>query len=263
MDDVRNLALPSGAAIPLLGFGTWQLRGESGYDAVTQALDAGYRHLDTATMYRNEDEIGRAVRDSGVPRSEVFITTKWPPDGKHPRAALDASLTALGVEQVDLWLIHWPPGGRKSVQVWQAFITARDEGLVRDIGVSNYDSAHLDELIEATGVTPAVNQIEWSPQLFDADRLADTRRRGIVLEGFSPFKAGNLRDATLGKIARAHGVTPAQVVLRWHLQHQVVVIPKSATPERIVANANIFGFSLTADEIARIDALGGEQPGGA
>jgi 2,5-diketo-D-gluconate reductase A len=256
VDDLRELPLPSGATIPVLGFGTWQLRGRPAYDAVRQALDAGYRHLDTATMYRNESEVGEAVRDSGVARSEIFLTTKWPPDGQDPRAVLEASLAALGVEQLDLWLIHWPPGGRKSVDVWKAFIAARDEGLVRDLGVSNYEAADLDELARATDVVPAVNQIKWSPQLYDRARQADLRERGIVLEGYSPFKAGNLKDPTLVQIAQAHGVNPAQVVLRWHLQHQVVVIPKSGTPERIAQNADLFSFRLDDDELARIDVLG-------
>lgn len=259
MDDQRDLPLPSGAAIPLLGFGTWQLRGPSAYDAVRHALDAGYRHLDTATMYRNEAEIGRAVRDSGIPRSEIFLTTKWPPDGGQPGEVLTASLQALGVDQIDLWLIHWPPDGRRSVEVWKAFIAARDEGLVRDIGVSNYQPDDLDELQRATGVTPAVNQIKWSPQIFDPGRMADSRRRGIVLEGYSPFKAGNLGDQTVAEIAWAHGVSPAQVVLRWHLEHQVVVIPKSATPERIIENCDIFGFTLDPTQTSRIDALSGQS----
>jgi len=255
MDDLRELPLPSGATIPLLGFGTWQLRGRPAYHAVRQALDAGYRLLDTATMYRNESEVGEALRDCGLARSEVFLTTKWPPDGQDPRAVLEASLAALGVEQLDLWLIHWPPGGRKGVDVWKAFIAARDEGLVRDVGVSNYEAADLDELARVTDVVPAVNQIKWSPQLYDRARQADLRDRGIVLEGYSPFKAGNLKDPTLVQIAQARGLTPAQVVLRWHVQHQVVVIPKSGTPERIAQNADLFGFRLDDDDMARIDAL--------
>jgi 2,5-diketo-D-gluconate reductase A len=257
MDDVRELPLPSGATIPVLGFGTWQLRGQPAYDAVRLALDAGYRHLDTATMYRNEAEIGRAVRDSRIPRSELFLTTKLPPDhAGTPREVLDASLRALGVDQVDLWLIHWPPGGPAGVDTWRQFIAARDDGLARDIGVSNYDPSDLQLIIGGTGVTPAVNQVKWSPQLYDEARQQDSLARGIVLEGYSPFKAGNLKDPTLVELARAHGVSPAQVVLRWHVQHRVVAIPKSATPERITQNADVFGFHLDDDELARIDALG-------
>lgn len=258
MDDIRTLPLPSGAAIPLLGFGTWQLRDQQAFDATLEALRVGYRHLDTATMYRNETEVGRALKESGLDRSEVFVTTKLPPDRPEPpRAVLEQSLTALGVDRVDLWLIHWPFGGTADVDVWREFVRARDEGLVTDIGVSNFAPADLQRVTEATGVTPAVNQIKWSPQLFDAARLADSRDRGVVLEGYSPFRAGNLADPVLAEIAAGHGVTPAQVVLRWHVEHRIVVIPKSATPERIASNADIFGFGLSPEEVARIDALAG------
>lgn len=258
MDQTPTLPLPSGAAIPLLGFGTWQLRGQEAHDATLEALRVGYRHLDTATMYRNEAEIGRALKDSGLPRSEVFVTTKLPPDrAGHPRQVLEQSLAALGVDQVDLWLVHWPSGGSADVDVWREFVKARDEGLARDIGVSNFEPADLDAVTRATGVTPAVNQVKWSPQIFDPARLADSRDRGIVLEGYSPFRAGNLADPVLAEVAAAHGVTPAQVVLRWHVEHQVVVIPKSADPGRIATNADIFGFSLSPAEVGRIDALGG------
>jgi 2,5-diketo-D-gluconate reductase A len=255
-DDVRTLPLPSGADIPLLGFGTWELRGQQAYDATREALRVGYRHVDTATAYRNEAEIGRAVRESGLDRSEVFVTTKLPPDrADRPRDVLEQSLAALGVDQVDLWLIHWPAGGAADVDIWRELVGARDAGLARDIGVSNFEPADLQRVTEATGVTPAVNQVKWSPQIFDPDRLADSRSRGVLLEGYSPFRAGDLGDPALAEIAEAHGVTPAQVVLRWHVEHRVVVIPKSARPERIASNADIFGFSLTADEVARIDAL--------
>lgn len=260
MDDIRTLPLPSGAAIPLLGFGTWQLRGQEAFDATREALRVGYRHLDTATMYRNEAEIGRALKESGVDRSEVFVTTKLPPDRpEEPRRILEQSLAALGVDQVDLWLIHWPSGGGADVDTWREFVRAQQDGLARDIGVSNFEAADLAKVTEATGVTPAVNQIKWSPQLFDAARLEDSRSRGVVLEGYSPFRAGNLAEPVLAEIAAAHDVTPAQVVLRWHLEHRVVVIPKSATPERIARNADLFGFSLSPDEVARIDDLGSSR----
>jgi 2,5-diketo-D-gluconate reductase A len=244
-------------AMPLLGFGTWQLSGKRGYEAVRHALDVGYRHLDTATIYENEEEVGRAVRDSGVPREEVFITTKLPPGrAGRERRTIDASLRALGTEYVDLWLIHWPPNGRARPETWREFLAIRDEGLAKAVGVSNYSTAQLDELTNATGQTPSVNQIRWSPSLFDARRLQEHRDRGVVLEGYSPFKAGNLRHPVLTEIASAHDVTASQVVLRWHLEHGIVVIPKSARPQRIESNFDVFGFSLTPDEVARIDALG-------
>ncbi|MEH1013502.1 aldo/keto reductase [Micromonospora sp. CPCC 206060] len=250
--------LPGGTRMPLVGFGTWQASGRAGYDAVRTALDIGYRHLDTATMYGNEAEVGRAVRDSGVPREDIFITTKLPPDrAGRERATLQASLTALDTGYVDLWLIHWPPSAGESVDVWREFLALRDAGLARAVGVSNYSTGQLDELIDATGETPAVNQIRWSPGLYDPQRAAEHRQRGVVLEGYSPFKTTDLTDPVLTRIAGAHGVTPAQVVLRWHVEHGFVAIPKSVTPERIATNFDVFGFSLAPDELAEIDALAG------
>lgn len=252
-----SLPLRSGATIPLLGFGTWQLSGPEAYDAVRAALEVGYRHLDTATVYRNEDQVGRALADSGVDRSEVFVTTKLPPDrANRARQTLEASLRGLGVDAVDLWLIHWPPGGA-GVDIWRQLLALRDEGLARDVGVSNYSPAQVDELVEATGEAPAVNQIRWSPWLHDADRLAHSRKRGVVLEGYSPFKASTLSDPVLREVADAHGVTPTQVILRWHVDSEVVVIPKSARRQRIEDNFAVDGFTLTADELARLDALSG------
>jgi diketogulonate reductase-like aldo/keto reductase len=254
---IGALLLSDGVRMPLLGFGTWQIRGHAAYEAVRDALEAGYRHLDTATMYGNEAEVGRALTDSGVPRDEVFLTTKLPPEraGKE-RATLDASLRALGVDAVDLWLIHWPPR-RKSVAVWERFVEARDQGRARAIGVSNFGIDEIDELASATGVTPAVNQIRFGPRLYDPKLIAQHRERGVVVEGYSPFKTTNLHDPVLTRIAAAHGVDPARVVLRWHVQHEIVVIPKSVTPERIAGNANIDGFALTDDEMAEIDGMSG------
>jgi diketogulonate reductase-like aldo/keto reductase len=243
--------------MPLLGFGTWQIRGQAAYDAVRAALLAGYRHIDTATMYGNEAEVGRALRDSGVPREDVFLTTKLPPErAGRERSTLDASLRALGVDAVDLWLIHWPPR-RGSAAVWEQFLAARDAGLVRAVGVSNYGLDEIDALVDATGEQPAVNQIRFGPSLFDAKLVAGHRERGVVVEGYSPFKTTNLRHPVLTRIAAAHGVDPARVVLRWHVQHEIVVIPKSKTPERIAGNAAIAGFALTGREMAEIDGLAG------
>ncbi|GAB2566281.1 oxidoreductase [Paractinoplanes abujensis] len=253
-------ALPlagSSVSMPLLGFGTWQLRGDSAYQAVRDALEAGYRHLDTATMYGNEAEVGRALRDSGVPRDEVFVTTKLPPErAGDERATIDASLRDLGLDAIDLWLIHWPPSRGRSVKTWREFVKARDEGLTRAIGVSNYGPDEIDQLSDETGERPAVNQIRFGPALYDAGLVAAHRERGVVLEGYSPFKTTNLHDPALTGIASAHGVDPARVVLRWHIQHEIVVIPKSATPERIARNADLDGFELTPDEMTTIDALG-------
>ncbi|MEV4348486.1 aldo/keto reductase [Actinoplanes sp. NPDC049596] len=254
---IPALPLSSGAQMPLLGFGTWQLRGDHAYQAVRDALEAGYRHLDTATMYGNEDEVGRALKDSGVPRDEVFVTTKLPPErAGQERRTIEASLHALGLDAVDLWLIHWPPHRGRSVAVWKEFIAIRDAGLARAIGVSNYGAGEIDELTAETGVTPAVNQIRFGPTLYDASVLQAHRDRGVVLEGYSPFKTTNLNDPVLTKIAAAHGVDTARVVLRWHIQHEIVVIPKSATPERITRNADIAGFELTDEEMAALDSVG-------
>ncbi len=249
--------LAGGSSMPLLGFGTWQASGDSCYEATLEALKAGYRHIDTATMYGNEAQVGRALRDSGVPREEVFVVTKLPPErAGRETETLQASLEALGVAALDLWLIHWPPSGTKSVPVWREFIAARDAGLTRSIGVSNYSATQMDDLEEATGVRPEVNQIKWAPALYDAEVHEQHRKRGIVLEGYSPFKATNLNDRTLTGIAEVHNVTTAQVVLRWHIQHEIVAIPKSVTPQRIWENFDIFGFELTAGEMAQIDAMG-------
>ncbi len=249
-------ALTGGASIPSVGFGTWQLRGTHAYESVRHALRAGYRHLDTATMYRNEAEVGRAVRDSGLPRREVFVTTKLPPGNVgRERATIDASLQALGLAYVDLWLVHWPPGGHARPDTWRELLAARDDGLARAVGVSNYSLGQLDELIAATGQAPAVNQIPWGPTLHDPRVLAGHRARGVLVEGYSPLKNTDLRDPVLASIATAHGVSPAQVVLRWHLQHDIVVIAKSGNPERITTNLALFDFDLTADEMTRIDGL--------
>jgi 2,5-diketo-D-gluconate reductase A len=247
--------LPSGAGMPLVGLGTWQLRGRAGTAAVRHALRVGYRHVDTATMYGNEDAVGAALRESGVPREEVFLTTKVAPrDLGRERRTLEASLRALGVDRLDLWLVHWPRGAGADVELWERMLAAREEGLVRDVGVSNYSPAQVDELVAATGVAPAVNQVEWSPLRYDAARLQHSRDRRVVLEGYSPFRAARLEDPVLLEIATAHRVTPSQVIIRWHVDHGVVVIPKSARPSRIEANLDVFGFSLGPEELRRIDA---------
>ncbi|WBB70673.1 aldo/keto reductase [Micromonospora sp. WMMD812] len=257
-DDQPTALLPGEIRMPLLGFGTWQATGKAAYDAVLAALDAGYRHIDTATMYGNEKEVGQAMQESGLRREDVFLTTKLPPErvGRE-RETLEASLEALGTDHVDLWLIHWPPSSAAdSIPVWRELLAARDENLTRAVGVSNYSTAQIDELIQATEENPAVNQIRWSPFLYDRQRHIEHRDRGIVLEGYSPFKTSDLSDPVLTRVASAHGVSPAQVVLRWHIDHEIVAIPKSVTPDRIRANADVFRFALTAEEMRDIDALG-------
>jgi 2,5-diketo-D-gluconate reductase A len=246
---MRHVDLAGGVAMPAVGLGTAGLRGEAGYRAVRTAIDLGYRHVDSAVAYRNEAEVGRAVRDSG---QDVFVTTKLPPeDAGRAAEVLDGSLRALGLERVDLWLVHWPPASALVGPVWEAFRAARDAGKVRAIGVSNYDVALIDRLDEP----PAVNQIPWSPRRHDPVLLAAHRERGVVVEGYSPLKGTNLADPALATFAAAHGVTPAQVVLRWHLQHGIVVIPKSGNADRMRTNADLWGFALTADEMAALDRI--------
>jgi 2,5-diketo-D-gluconate reductase A len=257
METKRTVEIANGVEMPVLGLGTWLASGREAYDAVRAALEVGYRHIDTATMYGNEDQVGSALADSGVPRDEVFITTKLPPArADAARATLAGSLDALRLEQIDLWLIHWPPGGARP-DVWQHFLDAHAEGLVRAVGVSNYSLDQIDELDRATGRRPAVNQIEWSPALYDADTERGHRERGVQLEGYSPLKTMRLGDPRLARIAAAHGVTPAQVVIRWHLEHEVVVIPKSSRRERIASNFDVFGFALTPEEVDELDRFSG------
>jgi 2,5-diketo-D-gluconate reductase A len=207
-------------------------------------------------MYGNEADVGHALSSSGLPRDEVFVTTKMP-SGRagRERATLAASLRALGTGYVDLWLVHWPPAGRLLVPVWREFLALRDEGRARAAGVSNYSLAQIDRLIEATGQAPAVNQIPWSPARYNAALLSGHRERGVAVQGYSPLKGTNLANPVLAEIAAVHGITPAQVVLRWHLEHGVTVLVKSARRERIVANIDLLRFSLSEEEVARIDAL--------
>ncbi len=248
--------LVGGSAMPLLGFGTWQITGDDAVRATAAALEAGYRHLDTATVYGNEREVGRALADSGLTRDDVFLTTKCPPNrAGRERETLEQSLEALQTDHVDLWLIHWPGDGPVNADLWRALVEARNAGLAREIGVSNFDVALIDQITHATEVAPAVNQVEWSPYLYDVATLDAHRERGIVLEGYSALRNGTLDDPTIGAIADRLGRTPAQVIIRWHLQHGVVVIPKSVDPDRIRSNADVAGFELSDEDMAELDAL--------
>jgi 2,5-diketo-D-gluconate reductase A len=256
--DVPAVDLPGGANLPMVGFGTWKLTGYQAEAAVAAALAAGYRHIDTAVMYGNETEIGSALAASGLDRDELFLTTKIRPSdlGDEP-AVLRRSLRALRTDYVDLWLVHWPPSRpNQRRQMWNEIRRLRDEGLARAIGVSNYDLSYLDELIESTGERPAVNQVHWSPMLYDPEILVGHKARGVVLEGYSALKDASLTDPVITEIAAAHDVTAAQVILRWHFEHGIPVIPKSQNPGRIAANIDLFGFDLSQDELAKIDGLG-------
>lgn len=257
--DVPAVVLPGGGRMPQVGFGTWKLRNDQARDGVLVALAAGYRHIDTATMYANEAAVGAALAASGVDRADVFVTTKIrPSDAGRTRTILTQSLRALGTEYLDLWLVHWPPSSRnQSRQLWNELLEIKAHGLVKDVGVSNYSLPEIDELIRSSGQAPAVNQIDWGPAFYDSRLLAGHAERGVALEGYSSLKNTNLDDPALAKIAAAHGVSPAQIVLRWQLQHDITAIPKSARADRIAANIDLFGFTLTADEVAGIDNLAG------
>ncbi len=259
-NQVPDVELRGGEAIPQLGFGVFQVPPEETTEAVVRAFEAGYRHIDTAAAYRNEGAVGQGFRASGLDRGEVFITTKcWNEDQGYDEArrACEKSLQRLELEHIDLYLIHWPvPAHDRYLETWKAFIELRDEGLVRSIGVSNFEPAHLRRLIAETGETPAINQIELHPHLQQVGLRREHEELGILTEAWSPLAQGAVLDEpAILEIAERHGHTPAQVVIRWHLQIGNVVIPKSVTPERIVENFDVFSFVLSEQELAAIDAL--------
>lgn len=254
-----TVALHGNVQIPLLGFGTFKVKeGQDVEQAVATALDLGYRHIDTAMIYRNEEGVGRAIAASGFDRSEIFVTTKvWNSDqGYEPTfAAIDASLGRLGTDYVDLYLVHWPKPAH-TVETWRAMEEIQASGKARAIGVSNFMTHHLDLLLENANVIPSVNQIQFHPHLQSPDLVEYCDERGIVIEAWGPLKQGLIMDdAELAAIAGAHSVTVPQVVLRWMLQRGVVAIPKSVTPSRIAENADLYGFELSADEMATINAM--------
>ncbi|MEE7547291.1 aldo/keto reductase [Xanthomonas sp. Kuri4-1] len=261
MSPIPSLRLNDGHRIPQFGLGVWQTPADETAYVVRTAFDLGYRHIDTAAIYGNEEGVGRAIAGAGLPRDSLFVTTKlWNAEQGRERArkALDASLGKLGLDYVDLYLIHWPcPGKDLFVETWQALVQAQQDGKVRSIGVSNFRAQDIDRLVEASGVTPAVNQIELHPLLQQAELRAYATSRGIVTESWSPLAQGGelLGHATLQAIAAKHGKSTAQVILRWHVQLGLVVFPKSATPARIAENAAIFDFALDDEDMARIGAL--------
>jgi diketogulonate reductase-like aldo/keto reductase len=257
-----TLTLNDGRPIPALGFGTYPLRGETGADAVASAIGTGYRLIDTAFNYENEGAVGEGIRRGGVPREELFVTSKLP--GRyHGREqageAVRESLWRLGLDYLDLYIIHWPnPSVGKFVEAYEALVQAREEGVIRSVGVSNFTAGNLHTIIEATGVTPAVNQIELHPSFPQEELRAVHAELGVVTEAWSPLGKGAARydDPAIVTAAERHGVSPAQVILRWHVQLGSVPIPKSATPARQAENLDVFGFELSADEVAAITALG-------
>ena len=264
---VPQISLRDSESIPQLGFGVFQVPPRETEEVVAQALSAGYRHIDTAAAYRNEAEVGQAIRASGLSRGEVFVTTKCPNDDhgyEQAKRALSASLERLEMDHVDMYLIHWPvPAHDKYVETWKAFIDAREEGLVRSIGVSNFQPAHLERIIRETGETPTINQIELHPYFQQRGLRREHEELGIVTEAWSPLAQGTvLDDPVIVAIAEAHSKTPGEVVIRWHLQLGNVVIPKSVTPQRIEENFQVFDFELSAAEMQAIEALdAGERTG--
>ena len=266
-DSVPQLALADGVEIPQLGFGVFQVPPPETTEVVARAFAAGYRHIDTAAAYQNEAEVGQAFRASGLDRDDVFITTKCFNDDhgyEEAKHAFKDSLDRLELDYVDLYLIHWPvPSNDKYVDTWRTFIELQGEGLVRSIGVSNFQPAHLRRLVDETGVTPVVNQVELHPYLQQAGLRREHADLGIVTEAWSPLAQGKvLDDPVIAGIAEAHARTPGQVVIRWHLQLGNVTIPKSVTPERIEENLAVFDFELDEEQMGELEELdSGERTG--
>ncbi len=253
--DDRRRVLADGNTIPTLGLGVWQVTdGPECENAVRWALEAGYRHVDTAQAYRNEESVGRALRDSGVPRQEVFITTKFYPGRRDPVAEVEESLRRLGIDQVDLYIVHWPQGG--PTWAWPGMEAARERGLARSIGVSNFSAAELAQVVASADTPPVVNQIQFSPFEYRRALQQACARHHAAVEAYSPLGTGrHLGDPTVGAIARRTGRTPAQVLLRWCLQRDTIVLPKSTHQERIAENAQVFDFVLSNEDMAVIDGL--------
>jgi 2,5-diketo-D-gluconate reductase A len=260
--DIPTYDLNDGTTIPAIGFGTYPLRGDDGTAAILSALEVGYRLIDTAVNYDNEVEVGEAIRRSGIPRDELVVASKIP--GRHHAyddaiASVRESLDRLGLERTDLHLIHWPnPSQGTYVEAWRALVQLQKDGLVRSIGVSNFTEEHLTRIIDDTGVTPAVNQVELHPR-FPQEHMREVHERlGVRTEAWSPMgkRRAPLEEDAVTSAAEAHGVSPGQVILRWHVQLGSLPIPKSADPGRQAENLDVFGFELTSDEMAAVSALG-------
>jgi 2,5-diketo-D-gluconate reductase A len=258
---IPSVQMNDGRMIPQIGLGTWPLKDDDAPAVIVTAIEAGFRHIDTAFRYGNQKGVGQGIRDSGIDRAALFITTKL--DGEHQGgdkavAGLDECLRQLGTEYVDLLLIHWPiPARGEYVSTWQTYERLQASGKVRSIGVSNFKPAHLEHLAAQTNVVPATNQIQLSPRITRTDHVAYDAAHGIVTVSWSPLGQGSdlLQDGVLAQIAARHGKTPAQIVLRWNIELGLVPIPKSANKQRIAENLNIFDFALSAAEVAAMSAL--------
>lgn len=254
------ITLNDGHSIPQIGLGVFQMSNEEAHSSTLAALEAGYRHIDTAAGYRNEQGVGAAIRESGIPRDEVFVTTKLQ-NGSHARkdarAAIEQSLENLGMDRVDLYLIHWPqPSQGRFTEAWEALIDFRSEGLVTSIGVSNFLSEHLDTIVDETGIVPVLNQIELHPTFQPNDLINHSSDLDVVVESWSPLGAAqDLEHPEIVRIAESLAATPAQVIIAWHLHRGFVVIPKSKTPERIVSNFAALDVKLNSEQLELIDGL--------
>ncbi len=255
ISDERTRVLADGTTIPTLGLGVWQVpNGPECVNAVRWALELGYRHIDTAQAYGNEESVGRALRDSGVPREEVFITTKFYPGHSDPAAEVENSLRRLGVDRVDLYIVHWPQKG--PTWAWPGMEAARDRGQARSIGVSNYSVAELEQVIAIASIAPVVNQVQFSPFEYRRELLVACEQHRVAVEAYSPLGTGrHLAHPTVAEIAARVGRTPAQVLLRWCLQRHTIVLPKSTHRERIAENAQVFDFALSDADMAVLDGL--------
>lgn len=267
MTQVPQIQLADGNTIPQLGFGTWQVPDEEAYRSVLEALRVGYRHIDTAAIYGNEEGVGRAIAESDVAREELFVTTKlWNDMHKtdDARRGIETSLEKLGLDYLDLYLIHWPATvkyGDEFVQAWDAMQEFKAEGLVKSIGVSNFHPEHLDKL---NGEVPVIDQVEIHPTLAQTELRSELDRRGIKVESWSPLGSGaDLKNETIGAIASQLDKSVAQVIIRWHLQHGLIVLPKSVTPARIAENFEVFDFELSDDNMSTIDGLDADNRTGA
>lgn len=254
-EDARVQTLAGGIEMPVLALGTWLVPdGEQTQRAVAWALEAGYRHIDTAQGYGNEASVGRALRESNIPRAEVFLTTKFNPAARDAAEEAERSLERLGVDRIDLYLVHWPQGG--ATKAWPGMERALERGLTQAIGVSNFDAAELGAVCAAAASPPIVNQIQLSPFASRAGLVGACRKLGVAVEAYSPLTHGeDLEHPAVADVARRSGRTPAQVLLRWGLQHGLIVIPKSVHRERIAENSQIFDFALSDEEMATLDAL--------